>query len=138
MAKNKTTETDNPVAGYISQIDDEKRRTDFSTLIDQFAQASGLPPKMWGHAIVGFGSYHYKYDSGHEGDAPLAGLSSRANAIVLYLAQFDQREQLLQEFGKFKTGKSCIYVKKIEDIDLKVLQKMVRRSVEHTRKQYPS
>ena len=94
---------------------------------------------MWGPAIIGFGSYHYKYESGHEGDAPLAGLSSRANAITLYLDSiFEDRDKLLDKLGKFKTSKACIYVKKLDDIDTDVLAEMIVKSVEHVKQTYPS
>ncbi len=93
---------------------------------------------MWGTSIVGFGSYHYKYESGREGDAPLTGLASRANAIALYLtANFDKREELLSEFGKHKSAKGCIYIQKLEDIDTGVLIKMVKNSIAYYRKKYP-
>jgi hypothetical protein len=135
MAKNKTVETSNSVALYLDAIPNEKRRKDFSAIVELFNKQTGLEPKMWGTAIVGFGSYHYKYESGHEGDAPLAGLSSRANAIVLYLgSSFDQREELLEKFGKHKAGKGCIYIQKIEDIDMDVLARMVKNSVANTKK----
>src|SRR5437867_13213938 len=121
MAKNKTVETKNSVAGFLAKITDEKKRKDFLTIIDMITKHTGLEPKMWGTAIVGFGSYHYKYESGREGDAPLAGLAARANAITFYLGSvFDKREELLSKLGKHSTGKGCIYVQKLEDIDTSV------------------
>jgi hypothetical protein len=135
MAKNKTVETSNSVTAYLKAIADEKRRKDCTAIVELFATQTGFEPKMWGAAIVGFGTYHYKYESGREGDAPLAGLSSRANAIVLYLgSSFDQREELLKKFGKHKTGKGCIYIQKIEDIDMAILSRMVKNSVTNTKK----
>ncbi len=137
MAKNKTTETQNSVADFVAAIPDEQRRKDISTLIDLMSVNSGLEPKMWGPAIIGFGHYHYKYESGHEGEAPLAGLASRVNAITLYLStEFDQREELLAQLGKYKTSKVCIYVKKLGDIDLGVLAKMVQQSVAYSAKEH--
>jgi len=137
-SKNKTVETDGSVDAYLDAIADEQRRNDCKELVKQFQKATGLEPKMWGSAIVGFGSYHYVYESGREGDAPLVGLSSRANAIVLYLSgHFDGREELLEKFGKHKTGKGCIYVKKLADIDPKVLADMIKRSVKHMKTLYP-
>ncbi|MEO6719965.1 MAG: DUF1801 domain-containing protein [Ferruginibacter sp.] len=139
MAKNKTTENDNSVTEYLKAIPDEKRRLDVSKLVELFSKQTALPPKMWGSAIVGFGSYHYKYESGREGDAPLTGLASRANAITLYLSsKFNDREELLKQFGKHKTSKACIYIQKLEDIDTKVLGKMIVNSVRHTRLRYPA
>lgn len=136
MAKNKTIETENSVANFLTEITDERKRKDCSTIINLVSESTGLEPKMWGTGIVGFGSYHYKYESGREGDAPLAGIASRANAITLYLtANFDKREELLSGFGKHKTGKGCIYIQKLEDIDASILIKMVKNSIEYRKKQ---
>jgi hypothetical protein len=136
MAKNKTTETKNSVTEYLNKISDEKKRKDSAGIIKVFKKVSGIEPKMWGSAIVGFGSYRYKYESGREGDAPLVGLATRANAISLYLsANFDKREELLEKFGKHKTGKGCIYIKNLEDIDTGILSKMVKNAIEHKKKQ---
>lgn len=137
MAKNKTTETENSVDAYLQAIQDEKKRVDCALIIDLVKEETGLEPKMWGTGIVGFGSYHYKYASGHEGDAPLAGLAARVNAITLYISiEFDQREELLGKFGKYKMSKACIYIKKIEDIDIEVLRKMINNSVTYMRNNY--
>lgn len=138
MAKNKTIETQNSVAAFLTTITDDQKRKDCSTIIDLITEHTGLEPKMWGTSIVGFGSYHYKYESGREGNAPLAGIASRTNAITLYLGSiFDKKEELLSKFGKHKTGKGCIYIQKLEDIDTSILTKMVKYSIEHTKKQYP-
>jgi len=134
-AKNKTIETKASVAGYLATIKDEKRRKDCSAIIDMISKQTGLEPKMWGAAIVGFGSYHYKYESGREGDAPLAGLASRANAITFYLgSEFDKRDELLAKFGKHKISGGCIHVKKLEDIDTGILMKMVKNSIAYREK----
>ena len=140
MAKNqnKTIETQASVAGFLAKIKDDSRRRDLSSIIDLISRHTGLEPKMWGTSIVGFGMYHYKYESGREGTAPLTGIASRANAITLYLSSnFDRREELLKEFGKHKTGKACIYIQKLADINTDILVKMVKDSVAHTRKIYP-
>jgi hypothetical protein len=134
MAKNKTTETELSVDDYISAIADEKRRNDCAAIVDLMSKASGYEPKMWGTAIVGFGSYNYKYESGHEGSAPLAGLSSRANAISLYLANYDGKEEALIKMGKHKTGKGCVYIQKLEDIDTKMLAKITKDSIKNRSK----
>lgn len=136
MAKaNKTFETKASVAGFIKAIKEPKRRNDFSALVDLFAEHTGFEPKMWGPAIVGFGTYHYKYESGREGDSPLTGLASRVNSITLYLSsKFEKREELLAKFGKHKTSKACIYIQKLEDIDTSILIKMIKSSVKHTMK----
>jgi len=137
MAKNKTVETTNSVSAYLQAIPDEKKRRDCTALVEIFAGQTGFEPKMWGDSIVGFGSYHYRYESGHEGDAPLTGLSSRKNAIVLYLGTgFDQKEELLKKFGKHKEGKGCIYIQKLEDIDPDILARLVRNSVAWHKKKY--
>ena len=139
MAKNKTNETSDSVSAYIAAIADEKRRIDCAAIIELITKHTGLEAKMWGTAIVGFGSYHYKYESGHEGSAPLAGFASRANAIALYLSLSPElREALLKKFGKHKTGKGCIYIQKLEDIDTAVFIKMVKNSIVHLKEKYPA
>ena len=138
MAKNKTVETKNSVAGFLKKITDEKKRKDCSAIIDLITEQTGIEPKMWGTGIVGFGSYHYKYESGHEGSAPLAGIASRANAIALYLSNFDKREEMLSKFGKHKTGGGCIYIQKLEDINTSVLTIMVKSSIQRRKKLYPT
>jgi len=138
MAKNKTTETNSSVAAYVKTIKDEKRRKDFSSILELITKHTGLEPKMWGTAIVGFGSYHYKYDSGREGDAPLAAISSRSNSIAIYLvSEFDQREELLAKFGKHKTDKGCVHIQKLEDVDSAILIKMVKNNIAYRKKEYP-
>ncbi len=97
---------------------------------------SGIEPKMWGPAIVGFGSYHYKYESGHEGDAPLVGFSPRKTAFALYIANFKGKEELLTKFGKHKTAKSCVYINKVEDIDAEILKKMISGAIKHYQIKY--
>ena len=130
MPKNKTTETDDSIQEYLNNITNENRRKDCSEITELIFKLTGLKPKMWGTGIVGFGSYHYKYDSGHEGDAPLAGFAARAKAIALYLAlTAEQREELLKVFGKHKTGKGCIYIQQLQDIDLAILSKMITHSI---------
>lgn len=122
----KTKETDASVIGYIEEDVIPKRREDAYKLIDIFTEASGYEPKMWGPSIIGFGSYHYKYASGHEGDAPLVGFSPRKAKISLYVTTRDpKREKLLENFGKYTSGKSCVYINKLEDIDTEVLKKLI-------------
>ena len=138
MAKNKTIETQDSVPGFLMTIKDEKRRRDFSAIIDLITEHTGLEPKMWGTSIVGFGIYHYKYESGREGNAPLTGIASRANAITLYLSSnLDENKELLLKFGKYKMGKGCIYIQKLEDIDTSILIKMFKNTIEYKKKQYP-
>ncbi|HMI08476.1 MAG TPA: DUF1801 domain-containing protein [Flavobacterium sp.] len=139
MVKNKTTETANSVEEFINKVDNEMKRDDSFRLIEIFRSISGFEPKMWGPSIIGFGSYHYKYESGHEGDAPLAGFSPRKDSLVLYFAkEFKNREDLLLQLGKHKSSKACVYVKKLNDIDHKVLQQMIKNSIAYIMKLYPS
>ena len=91
---------------------------------------------MWGSAIIGFGSYHYKYESGREGDAPLVGFSPRKNEFALYIPNFEKKEELLKEFGKHETAKACVYIKKVEDINIEVLKKMVTHSIRFLKAKY--
>ncbi|HEV7783491.1 MAG TPA: DUF1801 domain-containing protein [Chitinophagaceae bacterium] len=129
-AKNKTIETSGSVPAFIKKIPGADRQKDAKIIIDIMQGQSGLEPKMWGTAIIGFGTHHYKYESGREGDAPLIGFSPRKTEFVLYLpSEFDKREELLKKFGKHKTGKACIYFKKITDIDVEVMKKMVSNSL---------
>jgi hypothetical protein len=138
MAQNKTTENDLSVPAFLNTVEDVIKRTDCFNLSDIIAETTGFKAKMWGNAIVGFGSYHYKYESGREGDAPLVGFSPRKDAIALYLSsQFKDREELLSKFGKHKTAKACVYVKKLNDIDVAVLKEMVNNSVERISSLYP-
>jgi hypothetical protein len=130
MAKNKTTETDNSVTEFVSKVENEVRRKDAHKLIELFKSITGYEPKMWGPSIIGFGSYHYKYASGHEGDAPIAGFSPRKDSLVIYVAaEFEKREALLSQLGKHTSSKSCIYVKKLDDIDLSVLKQIIKNLI---------
>lgn len=135
-SKAKTTETTKSVSSFVKTIEDKKRQDDCNALVDIMKNQSGFEPKMWGPAIIGFGSYHYKYESGHEGDAPLVGFSPRKSEFALYIANFDGKEELLTKFGKHKTAKSCVYIKKIEDIDAGILKKLVTGSVKHYQAKY--
>jgi hypothetical protein len=127
MAKqNKTAETAVSVTDFIhTYVDDEQKKADSFQLIDLMSAWSGCEPKMWGPTIIGFGSYHYKYASGHEGDAPLIGFSPRKAAFSLYVySPTEESKLLLDELGKYKMGKACIYVKKLTDINLEVLKQL--------------
>ncbi|PXY46076.1 DUF1801 domain-containing protein [Flavobacterium hydrophilum] len=139
MAKNKTTETTYNVIHFINTVEDEVKRNDAFELLKIMQEVTGFEPKMWGTSIIGFGSYHYKYASGHEGDAPLVGFSPRKDAISLYLySSFENKDELLSKFGKHKAGKGCIYIKKITDIDVKILRLMISTSVNELKILYPS
>ncbi|CAD0007725.1 MULTISPECIES: DUF1801 domain-containing protein [Flavobacterium] len=139
MAKNKTTETEYSVIDFINTVEDHIKRADAFELIKIMQNVTGFDPKMWDPGIIGFGNYHYKYDSGHEGDAPLAGFSPRKAAISLYLyLPSENKDELLLKFGKHKAGKGCVYIKKLADIDSDILRKMISASVNELKKLYPS
>lgn len=136
MAKAKTTETTNSVSSFIKSINDKQRQIDCATITEIMTDATGFEPKMWGPNIIGFGSYHYVYESGHEGDAPLVGFSPRKAAFALYIANFDGKEDLLKKFGKHTSAKACVYVKKVEDISVDILKKLIKGAVKHTKATY--
>jgi len=138
MAKNKTAETKANVTEFIKRFSDSDQKiTDSFELVELMREVSGHEPKMWGPTIVGFGSIHYKYDSGHEGDMPLLGFSPRKSAISLYVyTGLKEHEYLLEDLGKFKIGKVCIYVKKLSDIDKGHLKKIMKESVKYVKKKY--
>lgn len=138
MAENKTKQTETSVEAYLDAIDDETRRQDCRELIRLMSRVSGQPPKMWGTSIVGFGSYHYRYDSGREGDCHLTGFSSRKSGISIYLmAYFDGHTQFLEQLGKHKMGKSCLTVRRLSDVRLDVLEQLVAGSIAETKRRYP-
>jgi hypothetical protein len=133
----KTTETTLSVKDFIKKIPEEQRQKDAQLIVEIMEKQSGFPAKMWGPAIIGFGSYHYVYESGHEGDAPLVGFSPRKNEFALYLSSsFEKREELLQQLGKHKSAKACVYIKKMEDIKVDILKKMISASVKHIKAKY--
>lgn len=140
MAKNKTTETNESILDFINTfVEDEVKRNDTFELIKIIQKITHFEPKMCGPSIIGFGSYHYKYASGHEGDAPLVGFSPRKAAISLYVYTLpDDRDELLSKLGKHKASKGCIYIKKLADIDVEVLKDLVLHSLENLKKLYPS
>ena len=139
MAKNKTIATANSVTDFINAVEDATKRNDAFELVKIIQKQTGFEPKMWGPSIIGFGSYHYKYDSGHEGDAPLVGFSPRKDAFSFYACLTDEnKEELLPNFGKHKVAKACVYFKKLADIDPEILKKMISLSVKNLNKLYPS
>ncbi len=139
MYEQKTKETDNSVIEFIESVENEKKKEDAYQLLEIFEEVTGYDAKMWGPSMIGFGSYHYKYASGHEGDAPLAGFSPRKAKISLYLSyESEERERLLKNFGKHTKGKACIYVNKLADIDTNVLKDLIKNSVATYQKLYPN
>ncbi|MCM3388029.1 DUF1801 domain-containing protein [Ureibacillus chungkukjangi] len=140
MAKyeQKTKETDQSVIEFIESVDSAKKREDAYNLLKIFEETSGFEAKMWGPSIIGFGSYHYKYESGHEGDAPLVGFSPRKAKISLYFATGDSaREKLLERFGKHTSGKACVYINKLADVNEDVLKELITDSIFFLQKMYP-
>lgn len=135
MAENQTRPTGASVAKFIAAVDNEQRRKDARTLAGLMRRVSGVPPKMWGPAIIGFGSCHYKYDSGREGDMPLMGFSPRKQNLALYLER-QSRTAYLPRLGKHKTSGSCLYVNKLSDVDAKVLEQMIRASWKAAKAKY--
>ncbi len=136
-AQNKTTENTNSVQAFVKKITDPARRKDCLAIIEIMEKQSGFPAKMWGTAIIGFGSYHYVYESGREGDAPLVGFSPRKTEFALYFSSlFDKREELLKQFGKHKSSKGCVYVKKLEDVNVDVLKKMITNTIKYYKAKY--
>ena len=135
----KTKPTDADVLAHLDAIEKAERRADCDTLITLMSAATGSPPVMWGTSIIGFGRYHYKYDSGHEGDACLTGFASRKGDLSIYIiAGFDAAAPLLARLGKHKIGKSCLYVSRLANIDLAVLDELIRLSVADVRRKYPT
>jgi Domain of unknown function (DU1801) len=138
MAENKTQATTADVTAFIAGVADNGQRADAHALCAMMTRLSGEPPKMWGPSIIGFGSYHYKYDSGREGNAPRIGFSPRKGQTVLYLIDgYSQRAEQLARLGKHKTGKSCLYVKRLSDIDIGVLEEMIVGSLAYMAEKYP-
>jgi len=135
----KTTENDNSVNAFLDTVSDDTKRADAYALADVMRAVTRFEPRMWGTAIVGFGRYHYRYESGREGDAPLVGFSPRKQNFALYLAgTFEERETLLAALGKHKTGKGCVYLNRMEDVSLPVLKKLIKASMIYMRAKYPS
>lgn len=130
----KTVPTDASVTAFLEAVPDERKRADAFALLDLMREATGEEPRMWGPSIVGFGTYHYRYPSGREGDMFLAGFSPRKGALSLYImAGFDEYEELMARLGKHSTGKACLYVKRLSDVDLPTLAEIVCRSAGHVR-----
>ncbi len=139
MAKNKTVETTASVNDFLATAADDARRQDCLTIVKLMEQLSGFKAKMWGPAIIGFGSCHYKYESGREGDMPIIAFSPRKNDLTLYLSSdFDNRTELLARLGKHKSAKACLYIKKLADVDMEVLKEMMVLSIKHTKSKYQS
>ena len=137
MADNKTQKTGASVDGFLAAVEHPRRREDGRALLRMMREVTGLEPEMWGASIVGFGDYHYRYESGREGDFFLVGFSPRKQSLSLYLpAGFPEYDALLAALGKHRKGASCLYVNKLADIDLAILRKLIAGSFEHMRSRY--
>jgi hypothetical protein len=137
MSENKTQETEADVSAFISGIDDERKRADSETIVRMMSAATGAPPKMWGTSIVGFGQYRYRYESGREGDWMLCGFSPRKSNLSLYIMPgLTNYTTLLKKLGKHSTGKSCLYIKTLDDVDLDVLRELIEESVRDMRSKH--
>jgi hypothetical protein len=137
MPENKTKPTKLSAAAYINALTDPARRADAKALVKLMQNASGKKPQMWGPSIVGFGSYHYKYESGREGDMPLVAFSPRKAATVLYgLTGFNEAKAMLAKLGKHSTGKGCLYIKKLADVDEKLLESLVIKALADMKARY--
>ncbi|PKG23865.1 DUF1801 domain-containing protein [Niallia nealsonii] len=138
MYELKTKETENSVIEFIESVENQKKRADAYQLLNLFTDTTGYQGKMWGPSMIGFGSYHYTYKTGHEGDAFLVGFSPRKSKISLYFAENDpKKEELLSRLGKHTTGKACVYINKLADIDTTVLKELIEHSIAFLQELYP-
>jgi hypothetical protein len=134
---NKTVPTGKSVSEFLEGISQPKKKADANKLLEIMKSITGEEPAMWGPSIIGFGSYHYRYDSGREGDMLLTGFSPRAQNFSLYIgAGAEHNRELLKNLGKFSTGKSCLYIKSLDAVDLEVLKKIIKTSYEHYKEKY--
>lgn len=132
MYELKTKINDEPVEAFLNGVTDPQKKADSFAILDLMAEITGQPPRMWGDSLVGFGKYSYHYASGHQGEWFLTGFSPRKQNLTLYIMSgFDEYEGLMAKLGKYKTGKSCLYIKKLEDVNLDVLRKLIDLSVKH-------
>lgn len=139
MYEQKTKETENSVLEFIESVESPKKKEDAYQLLDIFTETTGYPAKMWGPSIIGFGSYHYKYASGHEGDAPFVGFSPRKAKISLYFAPgINERVNLLEKLGKHTAGKGCVYINKLSDVNVDILQELIKESIAFLSATYPN
>ncbi|MEZ5952750.1 MAG: DUF1801 domain-containing protein [Hyphomonas sp.] len=138
-AENKTKPTSETPEAFVATVDPPVRRSDAEVLLKWFADVTGLKPKMWGPSLIGYGRYHYKYETGREGDFFLTGFSPRKANLVFYVMpgyQYDSMKDKLARLGKYKTGKSCLYVNKLADIDMEVLREIIEEGLAYMRKNY--
>ena len=137
MTQRKTSQNEGDVNAFLDAVENPRRRADARQLLELMQTVTGEPPKMWGPSIVGFGKYHYRYASGREGDSLVVGFSPRKQNLVIYIMPgFSDYGELLGKLGKFRTGRSCLYVNKLDDVDLQLLEQLVRASVEEMKRRY--
>ena len=137
MTKNKTTQNASPVEDFINSVDNEQKRKDSWDMIALMKKITGSEPRMWGSSLVGFGSYHYKYESGREGDFFITGFSPRKAAFTVYIMPgFSEYADLMEQLGPYKTGKSCLYLKNLDVIDRGILEQIISISVDDMRDRY--
>lgn len=138
MGENKTQVTKENPEKFLNTIEDKVKREDSLAILKLMKKITGEKPKMWGPSIVGFGDYHYKYESGREGDFFITGFSPRKQNLTIYIMPgFDKYEDLLLKLGKYKTSVSCLYIKRLSDIDINILEKMIKESYSYMKKNYP-
>jgi hypothetical protein len=132
MAELKTQPNDGSVEDFLESVENPRRREDAFTVLDLMKRVTGEEPALWGPSIIGFGTYHYKYESGREGDWFVAGFSPRKQSLTLYImGGFSPHDEIMARLGKYKTGKGCLYINKLDDVDMEVLEELIRSSVEH-------
>lgn len=137
MSENKTQPTEASVTTFLDGIADSGKKDDTQTIVKIMERVSGYPPKMWGESLIGFGQYTYTYKSGRTGEWSLVGVSPRARNISIYIMPgFDQYQDLMQQLGKFKVGRSCLYINKLQDVDIQVLETLIERSVKDMKERY--
>jgi hypothetical protein len=137
VSENKTKPTKASVTAFLNSVEDRQQRADCRKVAAMMRRATGKRAKMWGPGMVGFGTYHYRYESGREGDFMLTGFSPRKQALTVYIMPgFSRFDALMKKLGKFKTGKSCLYIKRLADVDEGVLEKLIDESVKHMRGKY--
>ncbi|HEX2622681.1 MAG TPA: DUF1801 domain-containing protein [Phototrophicaceae bacterium] len=136
--QNKTIPNDQSVEEFLNTVADERKRTDSFTILELMKEVTGLEPKMWGSSIIGFGTYHYKYATGREGDMIMAGFSPRKQNLTIYnMGGFVEDDELLNKLGKHTVGGGCLYIKRLDDVDLPTLKNLIAESIKRVREQHP-
>lgn len=138
MGELKTKENDGDVEAFLNSVENDKKRSDSFTILELMKKITNDPPRMWGDSMVGFGRYSYTYKSGHSGEWFITGFSPRKQSLTLYLmTEFEANKELMEKLGKYKTGKSCLYIKTLDDINMDVLETLLQQSVDSMKKKEP-